>query len=222
MLASAVVRRSPYVHTPPAAREGDAGDIAQLMVYADMLQNALQMYRAHRLWEGLLTKRQRDLSPLQRSYALLRRAQARSQFRNALEKQADLVLKDYDQSRKAARGAPWADQSLMLAGEAAWHLKFDTAAAIALWKTLCEDYPDSGYAPRAAYLTGVVHERAEEWEQAYLAFDKARKKYPNAGVTKLVEDHLRKVTANLAELPTESAPEAVPIRRRTQRSGNAP
>jgi outer membrane protein assembly factor BamD (BamD/ComL family) len=213
IVASAVLYRSPYAHTPPQAREGDE-QIAQLILYADVLQNALQMYRAHRLWDDLLTKRSRDLSPLERSYIHFRRGHARYQFLSALERDPDAILKDYEQSRKLARDAPWADQSLLMAGNVASNLKHDATQAIELWQKVLDEYPGSGHAAQAAYFIGVIHERNREWEQAYLAFQDAQERYPDSSFHELIEKHLRTVRARLPGPPPNVEATRVPRRSR--------
>ncbi len=211
-VASAVIHRTAYSHTPPQVREGETDEIGRLILYADVLQNALQMYRAHQLWSTLLTKRSRDLSSLQRSYIHFRRGHARFQFLNPLERDPDAVLKDYEQSRKLAPAAPWADQSLLMAGNVAWNLKADPAEAIALWQKLLDEYPASAHAPQAAYYIGVTHERNREWEQAYLAFADAQERYPDSSFRDLIEKHLRTVRGRLPRPPPSVEATTVPSR----------
>ncbi len=211
-VASAVIHRTAYSHTPPQVREGKTDEIAHLILYADVLQNALQMYRAHQLWSALLTKRSRDLSSPQRSYIHFRRGQARFRFLNPLEKDPDAVLKDYEQSRKLAPAAPWADQSLLKAGNAAWNLNGDAAEAIAMWQKLLDEYPGSGHAPQAAYYIAVTHERNREWEQAYLAFADAQERYPDSSFRELIEKHLRTVRGRLPGPPPSVKATTVPGR----------
>lgn len=216
VLAGSIRGQVRLERTPAEAREGDAPEAGLLIVYGDHLQAAQQMYRAQRFWDTLLTRRRGDLTPVQRSYALLRRGQARFRFLNPLEKDPDAVLRDLEQCRRAAPHAPWADQSLLTAGDVAWHLKRDAAGAAALWRTLMDEHPDSGLAPRAAYRIGTTYEVAHEYDQAYLAFEDARERYPDSGYDELIEKHLRTVTGRLrGQLPERTEP--TPVRQRTPR-----
>ena len=182
---------------PDPVKNGDAVS-AQLIRLALVLDEAPQTYRAHRLWNALANRPAEKLTLPQKSFVQFHRAQCRFRFQNPLERDADTILKDYEAAVKAYPDADWSDDALFLAGNVEFNLNRNIDRAIKLWRRVLAQHPGSEHVERSAYFIGVAYETDQKWEEAKLAYDDARTRFPKSSFNPLIDKHLKKVSDELS------------------------
>ena len=182
---------------PDPVKNGDAVS-AQLIRLALVLDEAPQTYRAHRLWDALAKRPVEKLTLPQKSFVQFHREQCRFRFQNPLERDAAAILKDYEAAVKAYPNADWSDDALFLAGNVEFNLNRHTDRAIALWRRVLAQHPGSEHVERSAYFIGVAYETDQKWDEARLAYDDARTRFPKSSFNLLIDKHLKKVTNELS------------------------
>lgn len=184
---------------PDPVKNGPAPS-ASLIRLALLINETGEHDRALRLWDALLRQKDEAISHPQRSYAHLQRGLARSELSNPLEWKPTRTAADYAAVANLYPDAEWLDDALFYHANLEWNVNRNAEAAVALWTRLRDQHPTSEFAARAAYHIGVAHESAKQWELAKTAYDDARQKFPDSPHNKTIDQHLTKVTKELARL----------------------
>lgn len=192
------LRLSQRVATVPDPVKNGNADCAQLIRLALVLTEAPQTYRAHRLWNAIAKRSAEQQTLPQKSFVLFHRAQTRFRFQNPLERDAAAILADYQACVKAYPLADWADDALFLAGNVEFNLNRNTDRAVEHWRQVLSRQPASEHQQRAAYYIGVALETAKKWDEAKLAYDDAKSRFPESQFNPLIDKHLKKVTSELS------------------------
>lgn len=196
--ANAVVHDFQFPHPYPEALADDAR-VAQLMRYSVVLIEAMKSYRAHRMLDALIRREGRDMTPVQRSFLVYRRAFARYRMANAYERDPPLILEDYELAVQLAEDAPWAAHALYLAANAAGNLAQDPERAIEFFRRVFDQYPADGLAPMSAFTIGAYYEDHERWIEAYDMFCLAYERDPAGYMAEEFREHIDDLLHHIPE-----------------------
>jgi tetratricopeptide (TPR) repeat protein len=174
--------------TPELVRKGD--DRARLiLMLADIYYKAERFPKAidlcNKLVDGIAPKATRE----QQSWARFKRA------RNIYcltgdAKDPNAALRDYAAAVQIAPRTDWAPEAIFLAANLHWNCFQDADAAIALWRQLIRDYPQSRETPRAAYFIGVAYEWSRRPNEARAVFQAFLQKYRDSRFAQAAREDL--------------------------------
>jgi tetratricopeptide (TPR) repeat protein len=179
---------------------------------------------------SVVTSRNLHPTPLQKSFALFRRAKAAYQLHAALqpsERGLKEAIADYELAVKSDKDAPWCGDALFLAGNIHWNQFNDAERAIKLWKDAAGRYPKSRLAESASYNIGAIYQHNGEAEKAKTAFAEFRTKYPESKfLTALNDDglaaHIKAVPPKTEAPATSTAGMKSGVRKPKSRSREQP
>jgi TolA-binding protein len=163
---------------------------------ADLLLLSGDRERARDCATKLLAGKPHQFTELQQSY--LHALRGRSLNGMMAGKERRKAAADFLAAVKLAPKSKWADRCLFLAANARWNHEHDAKAAIALWRRLMKDYPQSREWDRAAYYVGVIYQQEKRYADAKGAYESLLKEKPKTSFAKLTKEQLKKVDRELA------------------------
>lgn len=188
--------------TPEPVLEGNEKARLILML-ADIYYEGQQYERSIELCDRILKSSAYKATKAQKSYAFFKRARNRylNLSTNPEERKMDIssVSKDYRDSQKTDSRAIWADNCLFYLANMAWNHAQDANSAVATYKRLLKQYPESEEADRSAYFIGVTYEWSKRYREAKDAFEYSQKYFPDSRFAQLVQKHMKEVDAALQD-----------------------
>lgn len=171
-------------------------DVYPYIVFADYLLLTGDYDRPLKYITALLKDDSLKFSDYQTSYLHYLRGRSCNGLRD--RKRRAKAADDFLAAHKRDPQAPWADDCLFLAANARWNHEHADKKAIALWKQLRREFPNSRHADRSAYYIGVLHQQARRYADAKAAFALLLKEKPQSAYAKLTAEKLKTVERELA------------------------
>ena len=164
--------------------------------FAEVLARTNDYERARDYATRVLSRKGQELTGYQSSYMYYLRGRCYNGIPD--RKQRSRAPADFLAAQKADPKAPWADTCLFLAANARWNHEHDAKAAIALWRRLMKEYPQSREWDRSAYYVGVIHQQEKRYADAKAAYETLLKEKPKTSFAKLTKEKLKAVERELS------------------------